>query len=274
MSFSLDPRLLGRALLPDYDATLPAGGEFTAFFPVTALILMTTGVAALRRAAPRARAIALVAFLGLFFALGGYNPLYYLLLKIPGFDLFRAPARWIVLFAFGGSLLAGGDFQTRNDIDHDGWADLAAYQRGVLRPRLYWTGGGGQSGFLTGGVTTKDILVFTRQFSVMIDAGLPLVQSLTILALILCAILIFTPPDRRRMLLYFIAGASLGYFLELWGTTRECWTYYTYQTPPLFAVLAHGMAAVAFWRAGLIVKMLWGRFSFSKPQQVSAEHEA
>ena len=34
----------------------------------------------------------------------------------------------------------------------------------------------------TGGVTTKDILVFTRQFSVMIDAGLPLVQGLEIIA--------------------------------------------------------------------------------------------
>ncbi len=32
-----------------------------------------------------------------------------------------------------------------------------------------------------GGVSTKDILVFTRQFSVMIDAGLPLVQALDIL---------------------------------------------------------------------------------------------
>jgi len=34
---------------------------------------------------------------------------------------------------------------------------------------------------LQGGVTTKDILVFTRQFSVMIDAGLPLVQALEII---------------------------------------------------------------------------------------------
>jgi hypothetical protein len=56
--------------------------------------------------------------------------------------------------------------------------------------------------------------------------------------------------------LVFIAGTALGYFLELWGTTRECWTYYTGQTPPLFAVLAHGMAAVAFWRAGLLTKYL------------------
>jgi type IV pilus assembly protein PilC len=32
-----------------------------------------------------------------------------------------------------------------------------------------------------GGVTSKDLLVFTRQFSVMIDAGLPLVQALGII---------------------------------------------------------------------------------------------
>jgi type IV pilus assembly protein PilC len=32
-----------------------------------------------------------------------------------------------------------------------------------------------------GGVTTKDLLIFTRQFSVMIDAGLPLVQALDII---------------------------------------------------------------------------------------------
>ncbi len=34
---------------------------------------------------------------------------------------------------------------------------------------------------LGGGVRTKDLLVFTRQFSVMIDAGLPLVQALEII---------------------------------------------------------------------------------------------
>jgi len=54
--------------------------------------------------------------------------------------------------------------------------------------------------------------------------------------------------DQKAMLLTFIAGSILGYFLELWGTTRLCWSYYTLQTPPIFAVLAHGMAAVAFWR--------------------------
>jgi hypothetical protein len=79
-------------------------------------------------------------------------------------------------------------------------------------------------------------------------------KSLTIMALILCGFLILTPKDYRVATLTFIAGAGLGYFLELWGTTRLCWTYYTREQPPLFAVLAHGMAAVAFWRTNLLFK--------------------
>jgi hypothetical protein len=80
-------------------------------------------------------------------------------------------------------------------------------------------------------------------------------RTATILAFLLCAVLIVTPTDHRLTLLVFTAGSALGYFLELWGTTRECWTYYTFQTPPLFAVLAHGMAAVAFWRTGLLLQV-------------------
>jgi hypothetical protein len=82
-------------------------------------------------------------------------------------------------------------------------------------------------------------------------------KSLTLLALLLVIFLIFTPCDRRFALLTFLAGAGLGYFLEYWGTTRECWIYYTLQKPPLFAVLAHGMAAVAFWRSGLVLQLMW-----------------
>jgi hypothetical protein len=90
-------------------------------------------------------------------------------------------------------------------------------------------------------------------------------KSYTWLAIILCILLIATPTDYRFALLTFIAGSGLGYYLELWGTTRQCWIYYTNETPPLFAVLAHGMAAVAFWRAGLLVKMIWGKVQRGKP---------
>ena len=99
-------------------------------------------------------------------------------------------------------------------------------------------------------------------------------KSYTWFSLALCILLILTPTDHRFALLTFFAGSGLGYYLELWGTTRQCWTYYTYQTPPLFAVLAHGMAAVAFWRAGLMVKTVWGRLGLLNPQQIEASREA
>jgi hypothetical protein len=85
-------------------------------------------------------------------------------------------------------------------------------------------------------------------------------KSLTVMAMLLCGVLILSPTDPLVAVLTFGAGSGLGYFLELWGTTRLCWTYYTQATPPLFAVLAHGMAAVAFWRVALLLQQLWGRF--------------
>ncbi len=82
-------------------------------------------------------------------------------------------------------------------------------------------------------------------------------KSLTVMAILLCALLILSPTDYRMATLTFLAGAGLGYFLERWGTTRECWTYYTRQTPPVFAVLAHGMASVAFWRVKLVLGKIY-----------------
>ncbi len=103
-------------------------------------------------------------------------------------------------------------------------------------------------------------LIFGAFLAIMLPFVAPtLNKPYTVMALLLCVLLILTPTDHRRAVLVFIAGAGLGYYLELWGTTRQCWTYYTYQTPPLFAVLAHGMAAVAFWRTGLVLQTITGR---------------
>ncbi len=54
------------------------------------------------------------------------------------------------------SLLAGGHGQPRNDRDEDGWADVAGYRRGVLRPRAFWDGGTGRSAFVTAGLTWEE----------------------------------------------------------------------------------------------------------------------
>jgi hypothetical protein len=98
-------------------------------------------------------------------------------------------------------------------------------------------------------VKTLYWILFPAFLALMVAFIIPtLNMSLTVLSLILCVFLVLTPIDQRSAVLIFMAGSGLGYFLELWGTTRLCWIYYTQQTPPLFAVFAHGMAAVAFWR--------------------------
>lgn len=53
----------------------------------------------------------------------------------------------------------------------------------------------------------------------------------------------------RRDVVLFLAGAGLGIFLEYWGTSRGCWIYWTQETPPPIAVVAHGFASITFNRA-------------------------
>ncbi|MBU0513077.1 MAG: hypothetical protein KKD28_01700 [Chloroflexi bacterium] len=100
-------------------------------------------------------------------------------------------------------------------------------------------------------------IIFPAFFALMLTFVWPTVdKSLTVIAIILVGFLILTPTNHRIAVLTFVAGSGLGYYLELWGTTRQCWTYYTLATPPLFAVLAHGMAAVAFWRTARVLKIV------------------
>jgi len=58
--------------------------------------------------------------------------------------------------AWSASLLANTDWQERRDVSGDGWADLAGYGRGVLRPRFYWDDKKGHTALLTGGVTYEN----------------------------------------------------------------------------------------------------------------------
>jgi hypothetical protein len=105
-------------------------------------------------------------------------------------------------------------------------------------------------------------VIFSGFYVLMLYFVAPTIgKSYTVLSLLLVALLILTPTNHRYVVLTFLAGAGLGYFLEVWGTTRQCWMYYTAQTPPFFAVLAHGMAAVAFWRAGLMVIWIWSKLA-------------
>ena len=52
---------------------------------------------------------------------------------------------------WGISLLGGGHWQDIQDVNDDGWSDLAGYSRGIVRPRLFWSNGKGGSFFATAG---------------------------------------------------------------------------------------------------------------------------
>ncbi|BAL99008.1 MULTISPECIES: YfhO family protein [Caldilinea] len=115
-SFSLQPLALGWTLLPSY-GLIDLGAAFdspgyTEFVAYVGLIGLALAILAAWKGQGPARAFGLLlAGLGLFLALGRWNPFYFLLYSVvPGFDLFRAPARWMMLYTVGASVLAGVGF--------------------------------------------------------------------------------------------------------------------------------------------------------------------
>ena len=76
------------------------------------------------------------------------------------------------------SLLSGAHRQRQADRDADGWADVASYERGVVRPRLFWEGAEGQSAFVTAGVTVENRDGGTRPGAVLAATGSPYVEGL------------------------------------------------------------------------------------------------
>jgi len=110
VSFSLRPRLLLLTLLPTF-GTENLFGEHIAYLGVLPLGLALVGLLRGRRHR-RWGFLVCLTLAGLTLALGGYNPLYFALYRVlPGIALFRAPGRWLVLYTFGGAMLAGMGLQ-------------------------------------------------------------------------------------------------------------------------------------------------------------------
>lgn len=101
---SLPSYLSVRALFPPYWVRVP-NTEFLGYVGVTPVVV---GMLAIMFG--RARAVifgALLCFLGLFLALGENNGWYpQIFSSVPGFDTFRVPARWLLLWGFGAAILA------------------------------------------------------------------------------------------------------------------------------------------------------------------------
>ncbi len=112
LSFSFSPLVAGRGLLPGYEGLL--FGEFVAYSGVIGLGLALLTLLLPRRAAlHRERLLwGALALCGLLLALGEFNPAWKLLAQLPGFNLFRVPARWLLLFAVGSAMLGGIGLQS------------------------------------------------------------------------------------------------------------------------------------------------------------------
>jgi len=76
------------------------------------------------------------------------------------------------------SFLSGGHWQKTVDVNDDAWADLPGYARAVVRPRVFWDGGGGRTFFATGGFTYEDRDGGTPDDAVLPMTGAPYVEAL------------------------------------------------------------------------------------------------
>lgn len=105
LSFSFHPLLLAQGVLPIYGQSPYI--EYVAYLPLVGFVLAVLGVSGVRKNRLLWGAVVLV-FVGILFGLGKYSfVMERWMIHVPGFALFRAPARWMVLYSFGMALLAG-----------------------------------------------------------------------------------------------------------------------------------------------------------------------
>jgi outer membrane receptor for ferrienterochelin and colicins len=149
---------------------------------------------------------------------------------------------------WSGTLLLGGHWQKRNDVDDDGWADLAGYSRGVIRPRLFWSDGTGRSVFATAGAMWEQRDGGTMPSSVLPVTGEPFLESLDTTRF--DAGVVAQRPIRRQQVLTFRASATRKTEQHHIGEDAEHDVQDT-----LFAELAiRGTAPRQTWVAGVAVE--------------------
>lgn len=185
VSFSLRPGLLSYSLFPAYGEDLsqvfasPAWTEYVGYVGVLGWVLALAAL--LAGSHKRALAVGLaLAGAGLFLALGGYNPLYPLLyLAVPGFQSFRAPARWLLWWSAGMALLAGAGVEACGAP----WRRLFREREGALRAawrRARWPARVGMATLVGLGLAALWLMDLPAPRTLVLWAGIALLGILVV----------------------------------------------------------------------------------------------
>ncbi|TGE83194.1 TonB-dependent receptor [Pseudoalteromonas sp. KS88] len=116
------------------------------------------------------------------------------------------------------SVTAGLHHQQEQDLDDDGWLDMASYNRASVRPRVYWEGDNGANLYVTVGAMTEQRDGGTAENAIMPD-GNPFAQTQD--SLRLDTGFIFDKPINEVLALNVRGSAMQQDHEHLYGTINE-----------------------------------------------------
>jgi len=116
------------------------------------------------------------------------------------------------------SVTAGLHHQQEQDLDDDGWLDMASYNRASVRPRVYWEGDNGANLYVTVGAMTEQRDGGTAENAIMPD-GNPFAQTQD--SLRLDTGFIFDKPINEVLALNVRGSAMQQDHDHLYGTINE-----------------------------------------------------
>lgn len=129
----------------DYIKTyhFPLFWEFTCYFGLIAFLLASSSILYAWKSSVLVRKLAISVVITTLFALGGYTEVGIWMTHLPGFDLFRIPARYVVLSDFSLSILAGLGLNLLQSNQNKLFKTILAYFSLVIALLvlvLHWTG--------------------------------------------------------------------------------------------------------------------------------------
>lgn len=134
-SFSLPPRQLFVGLLPTFGLASPTSNEYLGWVGFGGLTLALMGLLfGARRPATLFFAIVLGA--SFLLALGNHTPVFERVFHVPGMNLFRVPARWLLLTSLALAILAGTGLAALRQMGRVGWPAAGPWHRLTAATRL------------------------------------------------------------------------------------------------------------------------------------------